>query len=199
MQIRDHFVYYLSINNDVVYVGRSFNPKGRRRVFERTHGLKVDLEISKPLDLNSAQKLELLEIKIRKPKYNKVVASSPTRLGMQNTKEHNKAITKSLAGRKLSEEHKKKLWEERDRTNIKGTPHTEKTKILLRERTKEQFDDPEKRERHKLAMQKWGKEYAKKTRRARSIIGYVTRRGRSYVEPTFQSNARITCRNSKRK
>jgi len=152
---RLHYVYFLYQGETLKYVGRSVNPKSRRRVFERRTGVSVTMAMESYPTIEEAQKAELLAIRTLSPEYNKVEASSPTRLGLANSKSHNKAISSALKGKNLTKEHRDKLWAERDRSKeanaFFGKKHTVESIEKIKAANKAQFSDEEKRERHRAA------------------------------------------------
>lgn len=163
MSSDNHFTYELhDIETDeLLYIGRSVKPKTRRRIFERRTGREVTMVVFCHLNLEAAQRWERRQIYQRQPPYNKYVASSPTRLGMTNSAAHCAALSKGRRGKKLSAEHKSKLWAERDRSPeanpFYGKKHTKFSRTKISKATKAQFSDPEKRLRHKLACEEAGK------------------------------------------
>jgi hypothetical protein len=79
--LKEHYVYHLLHRKNVVYVGRSTQPKVRRTIFERKHGFRPEQVVHGPYALKTAQQLEKDAIRLLRPKFNKYVASSPSNLG----------------------------------------------------------------------------------------------------------------------
>lgn len=105
-----HYVYHLSVDKEIVYVGRSILPKVRQGVFARKYGVETCREEFGPFLFATAAIKEIEDIKNLKPRFNKYLASSPTRLGYTNSIAHNSAISKALSGVPKSKEHKNHLW-----------------------------------------------------------------------------------------
>jgi predicted GIY-YIG superfamily endonuclease len=151
---RRHWVYVLWDGDEIIYVGRTVNLPQRLGVFQRRTGIVTSGQYYPFRCLAAAQAEEKRLILLHRPKFNKYVASSPTRLGQRNTAEQNAAISVALAGRSLSAEHRAKLWARRDRSapnSMQGRRHTPEALAKIREANAAQFADPEKRERHRLA------------------------------------------------
>lgn len=153
-----HYVYelYTVDSGEVVYIGRSVAPKTRLAVFRRMHpDVSVLQRIAFAGSLADCQAEERSRIKSASPMYNKYVSSSPCRVGKKWSEEAKQHMRESMSGRTLSEEHRKKLWAERDRAPLvernKNKVWTRELKKETAERTRLQFEDSSKRERHRIA------------------------------------------------
>jgi hypothetical protein len=150
-----HYVYYLTLNQELVYIGRSTVPQSRLRAFQRRINRSAVLYAVLEFDsFNAAAAVERSEIAKFRPTYNKYVASSSCRLGKTNTKNHNAALSRGVKKRTKGERRAAALlcWEIRDRSgHLFSHPHSAESRIKSRNRTIEQFNNPEKRERHRLA------------------------------------------------
>lgn len=96
-----HYVYYLmdAATGELLYIGRSNNPKHRRFAFMKRTGREVIFGISQRFaDFARSQAAELKAIKEHRPPFNKHLVSSPGNLG-----------SVALLGRKLTAEHKQKI------------------------------------------------------------------------------------------
>jgi len=107
-----HFVYYLlcATTGELLYIGRSHNPKGRKSSFERrTKKATVFGLPQRHSDFQSACQAELKAIAKHQPPYNLYLASSPARMGKKNRPEHNEAIRKAITGITRSHETRAKI------------------------------------------------------------------------------------------
>ena len=107
------YVYYLhSTAGELLYIGRSLNPIGRKSSFERRTGQSVFLGIcQRHSNLEDACKAELAAIAKHRPPYNKYLASSPCRTGKKNSAAHNAAISAKTKGLVRSEETRRRISE----------------------------------------------------------------------------------------
>lgn len=156
MQIlKTHWVYCLYFSGELIYVGRTVNLAQRVGVFQRRTGLVTSGEYFEYSTFEEAKNEELRLIKLHRPKFNKYLASSPTRLGQRNSDTHKERQARALRGRKLTDDHKSKLWKTRSRlpeaNSFYGKKHTKEAVAKVRAATTAQFADPVKRERHRLA------------------------------------------------
>lgn len=159
-----HFVYGLFDLGALVYIGRTLNVLGRWRTFNKRHGIATAYQVlGAYTDFEEAMFTEIFLIGLYRPPFNHYVASSPARLGRNNSDNHNDSIRSALQGRKLTEEHKARLWETRSRelatganNAFYGKHHKPATVKRLREANRLQFADPIKRERHRVACREAG-------------------------------------------
>jgi hypothetical protein len=107
-----HFVYYLlcAATGELLYIGRSHSPKGRKAAFERrTKKNTVFGMQQRHSRLEDACQAELKAIAKHNPPYNLYLASSPARSGKTNSVEHNEAIRRALTGITRSIETRAKI------------------------------------------------------------------------------------------
>lgn len=110
---RPHYVYVLWEGEEVVYVGRTINLPQRLGVFRRRTGLNPAGQYYPFAKLADAQAEEIRLITTHRPRFNKYVASSPTRLGQRNSEKQNANISRAMRGKRLSAEHRANLWAHR--------------------------------------------------------------------------------------
>ena len=96
-----HYVYrLLDQHGDVIYIGRSLTPERRRWLFQHRRGIPVRLgQMERYSDFDQACAAELRAIARMRPRFNKILASSPGNLGMKNSAEKNAKVSAKLKGR----------------------------------------------------------------------------------------------------
>lgn len=133
------FVYYLheAATNELLYIGRSSQPEGRRQSFERKLGRPVVFgPFQRFSDFEKACRAELLAIAEHWPPYNKYLTSSRGSFGAarQQSEATKLKISKTkrgvpnpkLKGRVFSEESRKKMSE-----SAKGKKLSEATRAKM--------------------------------------------------------------------
>lgn len=89
-----HYVYYLHAENQLVYIGRSDNPRRRQALFKKRTGIATSLGICQRFTLfQDAADAEIKAILKHRPKFNKKVISSAGTLGRARTAEERLRIS----------------------------------------------------------------------------------------------------------
>ena len=127
-----HYVYYLlsQDTNDLLYVGRSHQPRARQTAFHRRTGVRTVMGVcQKFTQFERACYAELKAIRKHQPPFNKVLVSSPGSFGVHQvvSEETRQKMSKSLKGlaksaehrENISKAHKGKVFSEKHKANIR--------------------------------------------------------------------------------
>lgn len=108
-----YYVYYLhNERGQLLYIGRSHAPVGRRDAFQRKHKIQVMLGICQRFtDFDRACDAERMAITNHRPPFNVKVMSSHGMLGQKHSAETRAKIGEAHAGKTQSEAAKKKMSE----------------------------------------------------------------------------------------
>ena len=133
-----HHVYYLLDANslELLYIGRSVNPEGRRRAFANRHKVDVVLGVCQRFsNLEPACRAELAAIEKHWPRYNKRLISAAGFLGHSHsskarsrTDAFRRRMSQVQLGKTIPESQRKLLS-----AALKGKPKSEATKQRMRE------------------------------------------------------------------
>lgn len=150
-----HYIYYLSRGNSIVYIGSSVNPTARWRTAQRKWGYDIHISAIVAVEnFECRRELELWLLRKYLPMYNKRISSGPSRLGMVNSVAHRKALSARLPDSDPISAGKRR-WENRSRrpedNPFYGKSHSPETREKIRKASMEQFSDPTKKERHRIA------------------------------------------------
>ena len=133
--LQTYYVYYLhGLAGQLLYIGRSHAPIGRRDSFQRKHKIPVMLGTCQRFtDFDKACAAERAAITKHRPPFNMKVMSSHGMLGQKHSEETKAKIGKAHAGKTQSEATRQKLSEiAMGRPNaMKGKKHTEETKAKM--------------------------------------------------------------------
>lgn len=152
----EHHVYELVQGATVVYVGRSVNPRVRLCVFRKNHPeLEVTQRVVFSGTLVACQDEERGRIAALRPALNKYVAASACRVGKKWSQAHKDNMSILMSGRTVPAEVRAKLWATRDKEPLRQRNRDKAWTADDRQRhaelTRMQFEDSEKRARHRDA------------------------------------------------
>ena len=137
------FIYYLhdAVTGELLYIGRSSNPKRRQAAFHALHHVLTEMgEKQRHSDFASACQAELEAIARHRPPYNKILASSPGATGYKHSMTALVAMSEAAAKPKSeqtrqkmrkpkTEEHKKNM------SKPKSPEHRAKLALVLKKAT----------------------------------------------------------------
>lgn len=141
-----HKVYYLDhpVTGELLYIGRSLNPRQRRRAFESRTGIKAVLDLCQRFtDFEAAQRAEVQAILRHRPPFNKIAVSGRGTLGHAMAEETRTKLSHAHMGKVLSDEHKANIGayqagkpkstthREHIRAALTGVPFTEERKANI--------------------------------------------------------------------
>lgn len=133
--LQTYYVYYLhGVAGQLLYIGRSHAPMGRRDAFQRKHKISVMLGTCQRFtDFDKACAAERTAIAKHRPPFNAKVMSSHGMLGQKHSAETKAKIGKAHAGKTQSAATRQKLSEiAMGRPNaMKGKQHTQETKAKM--------------------------------------------------------------------